>query len=265
MTFSYNHFHDHNKACLFGKGDSDIFDDCRTISMHHNFFDNIAGSRLPKQRGGYLHYYNNYMIGSENGWEVDKDAIGYVEACYFKDCKAPIVSNSGGSLNIDKTEGYDVIYENCLRLMEGYTNIDDAKIDKSLDVNYTDWTPSQTDENYFVNNLDKTADVPSTVQKYAGAGKIEIWTAYADAVPGEDIDEYAAAIKDNPTEPTYDENGDKITDITSGITQAEAGEAVATQYYSLGGVRLAAPVKGVCIKKSIDADGNVSTTKLLTK
>ena len=265
MTFSYNHFHDHNKACLFGKGDSDVFDDCRTISMHHNYFDNIAGARLPLQRGGYLHYFNNYMVGSEDGWDLRPGAVGYVQACYFKDSKAPIRSDRKGSLNIDKTEGYDVIYENCLRLMEGYTNIDGSKIDKLLPVNYTDWTPSQTDESYFVNNLDKTADVPSTVQKYAGAGKIEIWTAYADAVPGEDIDEYAAAIKDNPTEPTYDENGDKITDITSGITQAEAGEAVATQYYSLGGVRLAAPVKGVCIKKSIDADGNVSTTKLLTK
>ena len=168
-------------------------------------------------------------------------------------------------MNIDQRADYDLVYKGCDNLIEGYVNIDGAK-QKSIEwLEPTDWIPSQTDESYFVNNLDKTADVPSTVQKYAGAGKIEIWTAYADAVPGEDIDEYAAAIKDNPTEPTYDENGDKITDITSGITQAEAGEAVATQYYSLGGVRLAAPVKGVCIKKSIDADGNVSTTKLLTK
>lgn len=265
MTFSYNHFHDHNKACLFGKGDSDIFDDCRTISMHHNYFDNIAGARLPLQRGGYLHYFNNYMVGSEDGWDVRTEAVGYVQACYFDNCKSAIRSNRGGSLNIDQRADYDLVYKGCDNLIEGYVNIDGAK-QKSIEwLEPTDWIPSQTDESYFVNNLDKTADVPSTVQKYAGAGKIEIWTAYADAVPGEDIDEYAAAIKDNPTEPTYDENGDKITDITSGITQAEAGEAVATQYYSLGGVRLAAPVKGVCIKKSIDADGNVSTTKLLTK
>ena len=48
MTFSYNHFHHHDKACLFGKGDSDVFDGCRTISMHHNWFDNIAGSCVQK-------------------------------------------------------------------------------------------------------------------------------------------------------------------------------------------------------------------------
>ena len=41
MTFSYNLFHDHDKACLFGKGNSDIYDGCRTISYHHNYLNNI--------------------------------------------------------------------------------------------------------------------------------------------------------------------------------------------------------------------------------
>lgn len=265
LTFSYNHFYHHNKACLFGKGDSDVFDDCRTISMHHNYFDDIAGSRLPLQRGGYLHYFNNYMTGSEDGWDVREKAIGYVQACYFENCKAPIRSDREGSLNIDKTEGYDVIYKNCRRLMEGYANIDGTKIDKSLPVSYIDWTPEQTDGNYFVNNLDKTADVPEMVQKYAGAGKIDIWTEYADAVPAEDINEYAAAVKDNPTEPTYDENGDRITEVTTGITGINAGAPVAMQYYSLDGCRLAAPSKGVCIKRCVNGAGRVTTAKVMIK
>lgn len=265
MTFSYNHFHHHDKACLFGKGDSDVFDGCRTISMHHNWFDNIAGSRLPLQRGGYLHYFNNYMVGSEDGWDVRSKAVGYIQACYFKDSKAPVRSDREGSLNIDKTEGYGVTYENCRQLMEGYANIDGTKADKSLTVNYTDWTPEKTDGGYFVNTLDKTADVPGTVQKYAGAGKIEIWTAYADAVPAEDIDEYAAAIKDNPTEPTYDANGDKITGISADVAQVEAGGAVAMQYYSLGGVCLDAPAAGICIKKSVDGKGRLSAMKVMVK
>ena len=56
MTFSYNYFHDHDKSCLWGKGDSDVYDNCRTISFHHNFFDNIQGSRLPLQRGGHVRH-----------------------------------------------------------------------------------------------------------------------------------------------------------------------------------------------------------------
>ena len=265
MTFSYNHFYHHDKACLFGKGDSDVFDDCRTISMHHNFFDDIAGSRLPLQRGGYLHYCNNYMTGSEDGWDVRTKAVGYVQACYFKDSKAPVRSDREGSLNIDKTEGYDVIYENCRRLMEGYKNVDGSKVDKSLPVNYTDWTPAQADANYKVNSLDKTADVPAIVLKYAGAGKIEVWQAHADAIPDEDINEYAAAIGDNPTEPTYDENGDRITSVPTGIADAAVSEPVQTRYYSLDGVQLAVPAKGVNVKTVAYADGHVATSKVLVK
>ena len=221
LTFSYNHFYRHDKACLFGKGDSDVYDGCRTISMHHNWFGDIDGSRLPLQRGGHLHYYNNYMTGSADGWDVRREAVGYVQACYFKDCKAPVRSDREGSLNIDKTEGYDVTYENCRRLMEGYKNIDGSKVSKQLPVNHTDWTPTQTDAAYRVNALDKTADVPAIVQRYAGAGKIEVWRAHADAIPAEDLAEFAAAINDNPTEPTYDRNGNRITNVAAATAASE--------------------------------------------
>ena len=265
MTFSYNHFHDHDKACLFGKGDSDIFDGCRTISMHHNWFDNIAGSRLPLQRGGYLHYYNNYMVGSEDGWDVRTKATGYVEACYFKDSKAPIRSDREGSLNINKNEGYDIIYENCRRLIEGYENIDKTKIDDVYSVNYTDWTPDMSASDYKVNHLDKTADVPAVVEKYAGAGKIEIYKTYTDAVPAEDMDEYAKAIKDEPTAGTYDTNGNRITEVITGIQDKTTSRQTAVRYYSLNGERLASPAKGINIKKEINAAGNVSTSKIIRK
>lgn len=87
MTFSYNHFHNHDKSCLFGKGDSDVYENCRTISFHHNFFENIEGSRLPLQRGGNLHFYNNYMLGCEDGWDVRPGAVGCLEASYFENTK----------------------------------------------------------------------------------------------------------------------------------------------------------------------------------
>lgn len=265
LTFSYNHFHHHDKACLFGKGDSDVFDGCRTISMHHNWFDNIAGSRLPLQRGGHLHYFNNYMVGSKDGWDVRSKAVGYIQACYFKDSKAPVRSDREGSLNIDKSEGYDVIYENCRRLMEGYKNIDGTKVDKTLSVNYTDWVPAQTDDSYKVNNLDKTADVPAIVQKYAGAGKIDIYKVYTDEIPAEDINEYAAAIDDNPTEYVYDGEGNRITEVSTGIEHMLAGNVVSTRYYSLDGVRQPSPSKGVSIKQVVYSDGHSQTFKVLMR
>lgn len=265
LTFSYNYFHNHDKACLFGKGNSDIFDDCRTISMHHNWFDHIEGSRLPLQRGGYLHYCNNYMVGSEDGWDVRTEAVGYLEACYFEDSKAPVRSDREGSLNINKDEGYDVIYKNCKRLMEGYENIDGTKVDKSLSVNYTGWLPAHTDATYRLNAVDKTADVPGVLNKYAGAGKIEIYTAYTDEIPAEDMKEYADAVRNYDTAYTYDENGDRVTDVVAGTDRLFAGGVVRTDYYTLDGMRTVRPGKGIGIRRTTAADGTVKVSKIMTR
>lgn len=265
LTFSYNHFHNHDKACLFGKGDTDVFDNCRTISMHHNFFENIEGSRLPLQRGGYLHYLNNYQLGCEDGWDVRPGATGYVDACYFENTKSPVRSDRGGSLNINKSEGYDVIYKGCDNLMNGYVNIDGAKISKNYAVSSSDWTPGQSSSEYKINNVDKTADVPAIVQKYAGAGKIEIYKEYAGEIPAEDIAEYAKAIKDSPTANTYDENGNKVTEVTTGIAQTVANGCAVTEYYTLNGMRVAKPVKGVNIRKTTDSAGRVQVIKIVVR
>lgn len=267
LTFSYNYFHDHDKSCLWGKGDSDVFDNCRTISFHHNFFDNIQGSRLPLQRGGHVHYYNNYMKGCEDGWDVREQAIGYVEACYFENTKAPIRSDREGNLNINTAEGYDVIYKGCDRLMSGYTNIDGAKVSKSLPVKPTDWVPTQTVANYSIHYLDKTVDVPSLCEKYSGAGKVEIWKAYTDAIPTVDIDEFDHAIKNYSTAKTYDAKGNELKGATTGISIAETSSVssaiIRTEYYDLAGSRLSSPQRGVNIVKSIHANGQSTTKKVV--
>lgn len=149
--------------------------------------------------------------------------------------------------------------------MEGYENIDKTKIDDVYSVNYTDWTPDMSASDYKVNHLDKTADVPAVVEKYAGAGKIEIYKTYTDAVPAEDMDEYAKAIKDEPTAGTYDTNGNRITEVITGIQDKTASRQAAVQYYSLNGERLASPAKGINIKKEINAAGNISTSKIIRK
>lgn len=265
MTFSYNHFHNHDKSCLFGKGDTDVFDGCRTISMHHNFFENIEGSRLPLQRGGHLHFSNNYMLGCEDGWDVRPKAVGYVEACYFENTKSPIRSDRGGAININKTQDYDVIYKGCSNLMEGYTNIDGAKVSKNYPVISSSWTPLETDAGYKVNILDKTADVPEVLKKYAGAGKIEIYKAYTDNIPSADINEYAKAVKDSPTANTYDESGNRITNVPTGIEYVTAGDNATTEYYNINGVRIAQPMKGVNICKTTGFSGRVHVSKIMIK
>lgn len=265
MTFSYNHFHNHDKSCLFGKGDSDVFDNCRTISFHHNFFENIEGSRLPLQRGGHLHFYNNYMLGCQDGWDVRPKAVGYMEACYFADTKSPVRSDRGGELNINKTSGYDVIYTGCNNLMEGYTNEDNHKVSKSYPVTLSEWIPVQTAPSYSVKNLDKTVEVPGLLRKYAGAGKIEIYKAYTDDIPGENINEFADAVKNKLTGDTYDKDGNKITNVVTATGSVVSGNAVSTSYYTTEGVSVPEPVKGLCIRRTVHSDGHVSVSKIVVK
>ena len=266
MTFSYNYFHDHDKSCLWGKGDSDVYENCRTISFHHNFFDNIQGSRLPLQRGGHVHYYNNYMRGCEDGWDIRTGAVAYEEGCYFEDTKSPIRSDRGGSLNISKAEGYDCIYKGCNNLMEGYTNIDGAKISKSFGVTKTDWVPTQTVASYTQHYLDKTVDVPAICEKYSGAGKVEIWKAYTNEIPTTDVAEFDHAIKNYDTAKTFDANGNTMSGATTGILFAEKTSEAGTsriEYYDLAGSRLSAPQKGINIVKKINFDGIASVKKVI--
>lgn len=196
LTISYNLFHDHDKACLWGKGDSDVYDNCRTISAHHNYFKNIQGSRLPLQRGGNVHYMNNYQDGCQDGWDLRTKSVGYADACYFKGGKAPILPDGGGEVNINSDPDYGIIYDNCTRRITGHagiTEVNCTKTDKEFPAStYATgtWTPEQTWADYYVNNHDKAADVPEICEKYSGAGKIVIWN---EAVPEADDTKFQEA------------------------------------------------------------------------
>lgn len=56
VTVSYNYIHDHKKVGLDGYTTKDV---ARNVTYHHNYFDNV-GARLPLQRNGMIHVYNNY-------------------------------------------------------------------------------------------------------------------------------------------------------------------------------------------------------------
>ena len=131
LTISYNLFRDHDKACLWGKGDSDVYDNCRTISAHHNYFKNIQGSRLPLQRGGNVHYMNNYQEGCQDGWDLRTKSVGYADACYFKGGKAPILPDGGGVVNINSDPEYGIVYDACTRRITGHAGITELNITKT--------------------------------------------------------------------------------------------------------------------------------------
>ena len=229
LTISYNLFHDHDKACLWGKGDSDVFEGCRTISAHHNWFKDIQGSRLPLQRGGHVHYMNNYQEDCQDGWDLRSQSVGYADACYFKGGKAPILPDGGGVININTEEGYGIIYDNCTRRITGHagvTEINISKTDKEFPASqYVSgtWVPTDTWSEYFVNSHDKAEDVPVICEQYSGAGKIVIWD---QAVPSADETKYYEAVATQLTAACYDENGNKVSGVSGGVEESDpSGDA----------------------------------------
>lgn len=263
ITVSYNLFHDHDKACLWGKGDSDVYPGCRTISAHHNYFKDIEGSRLPLQRGGNVHYMNNYQVNAQDGWDLRSQSVGYADACYFKGSKASILPDGGGELHINADPVYGVIYDNCSRVIVNHSGVtfknDPAKHDKEFDAaTYATgtWVPTDTWAGYYVNSHDKAEDVPEVCEKYSGAGKIEIWKEYATEVPAYSKTNLQTAL-DNPrtiassgnTFYTYDAKGNRMTvapDAPSAVKTVKAAKK------SNGSKALKTIVNG---KVVIEADG----------
>jgi len=225
LTISYNLFHDHDKACLWGKGDSDVYEGCRTISAHHNYFKNIQGSRLPLQRGGHVHYMNNYQDDCQDGWDLRSQSVGYADACYFKGGKAPILPDGGGTLNINTDEGYGIIYDNCRRVITDHSAVSYVNAPAKYDAEFPastyvtgSWVPTDTWADYFVNSHDKAADVPAICEQYSGAGKIDIWTEAVPAASKADFDEACATLL---TASVYDENGNKVAGIAGGGSESD--------------------------------------------
>lgn len=170
MTISWNYFHDHSKALLSGKGDSDNYN--RTVTYHHNYFTRINGSRLPLLRYGQHHYFNNYMVDCPgDGVNLRINSNGYIEQNYFKNSKKPVfgkISENGQGKLIDN------IFENCSRLPAGITNINGAKsspLSSSEEfVRDCNFTPSNLYT--YSNVLHATVDIPTIVSTYSGVGKI---------------------------------------------------------------------------------------------
>ena len=206
------------------------------------------------------------MKGCQDGYRLNDQATGYIEACYFEDTKSPIMSKGEKGLHVNKTDGYDVIFKGCSNLLTGYDNIDGAKINGHVTLASSDWVPTQTAPSYTQHYLDKTVDVPAICEKYSGAGKVEIWKAYTDVLPTADIAEFDHAIKNYSTAKTYDAEGKEMSGVsTTGIEMFDyaAAQTAKAEYFDLSGKRLSAPGHGVTIVKATDAQGHVSVKKVV--
>jgi pectate lyase len=166
ITISWCYFHDHHKASLFGKGDSDNFD--RRITYSHNHFRNIL-SRLPLIRYGKVHMLNNLMVTSENGTNARINSDVYIEANHYEASKKPVfgkVSENGAATLVNnKWVDCDRVPQIVLSAAPGA-----SALSASEEILPGSFKPS-TFYNYTA-FLDAVANVPTVVAANAGVGKI---------------------------------------------------------------------------------------------
>ena len=166
ITVSWCYFHDHHKASLMGKGNSDDFD--RRITYSHNYFRNIA-ARLPLIRYGNCHLLNNCMVTSENGANARASSDLYIEANWFEDSKKPAfgkVSENGAATFVGNR------WVDCSRVPQVILSAGQAAgadpLSESEELLRGSFKPS------YSYSADRVEDVKTIVTTYAGVGKIDI-------------------------------------------------------------------------------------------
>lgn len=167
LTYSYNYIHDHHKVGLIGSSDSDSSD--RYITFHHNVYENV-GSRLPLQRGGYTHLYNNLYSGVlTSGANIRMGGFSLIEANYFENSQNPVTSRDSSSI------GYWELRNNNIKSAADFATygIKWVASDSSPTRDATDW---KTTANFPVGipysyTAHDPACVKSKLKSVAGAGK----------------------------------------------------------------------------------------------
>lgn len=89
ITVSYNLIRDSKKVGLDGSSSSDIAGG-REITFHHNIYRNV-NARLPLQRGGWTHMYNNLYDGiTGSGINVRQAGYALIENNWFQNSLNPV-------------------------------------------------------------------------------------------------------------------------------------------------------------------------------
>ena len=98
ITVSYNHVYNYQKVALNGYSDSDTANANARTTYHNNRFENVK-ARLPLQRFGQTHIFNNYFnnVGT-SGINVRMGGTSLIEANYFENVKNPVTSRDSSQI-----------------------------------------------------------------------------------------------------------------------------------------------------------------------
>ncbi|MFT3733814.1 MAG: polysaccharide lyase family 1 protein [Rhodocyclaceae bacterium] len=98
VTISYNYVHDYQKVSLNGYSDSDTAHDAARTTYHNNRFEAVK-SRLPLQRRGLTHIFNNYFNDVHtSGINVRMGGQSLIESNYFENVANPVTSRDSSAV-----------------------------------------------------------------------------------------------------------------------------------------------------------------------
>jgi pectate lyase len=168
ITVSYNYIHDSRKVGLDGSSASDIGGG-REITFHHNYYYNVNG-RLPLQRGGWVHVYNNlYDKVTGSGINVRTGGYALIENNWFQNAKNPVTCR----FDVINCGKWDLRNNNATRAADNATYKITWDIAETGDINAESWASSAT----FPKSLSYSYE-PVTAQcvkdkltSYAGVGR----------------------------------------------------------------------------------------------
>jgi pectate lyase len=167
ITYSYNHIHDHQKVGLIGSSDSDASD--RHITFHHNVYENVK-ARLPLQRGGYTHLYNNLYSGVlTSGANIRMGGFSLIEGNWFENAQNPVTSRDSSAI------GYWELRNNNIASPSDFSRygITWVASGSSPSRDATDWltTKAFPIDIPYAYSVQDPACVKQNLQAVAGAGK----------------------------------------------------------------------------------------------
>jgi pectate lyase len=165
ITVSYNYIHDSKKVGLDGHTSTVAFQ--RNITFHHNIYKNV-NARLPLQRGGWTHMYNNHYDGiTSSGINVRQKGYALIESNYFENALNPVTCRYDSS-----NCGYWDLRNNNIRNPGDFATYNitwdgDGTIDAN---NWTTTAPFPISIPYSYSPV-TPACVKSKLASYAGVGK----------------------------------------------------------------------------------------------
>ena len=157
VTFSWNHFYNHSKTCLFGHTDNEPADTIMCGTYHHNWFEKTR-QRHPRVRFGKAHVFNNFFDGNDlYAVASTQEADVLMESNYFLDVPYPSYC---GYMESDPG---DLIERNNIYDNSGAPQTRGTAFEASAYYGYIPDDPSL---------------IPDLLRQYAGSGKMSFDTLY---------------------------------------------------------------------------------------